>query len=248
MKGAAILLCHGTQHEGGRHELTELSQLVGSRLDFPLWLGTLEFPGSDLPSVHQLWRQARGMQRLVIQPVLLFSGGHESLDLPWLVRQATETVGCEVGCGASFGTDPKLIGLAVDRVTDHLGPSDGDTDLLFVGRGSSHPVALSQAAAVAAKVAGRTGLHHLVCHAGISQPDVASGLELALERHPRRLLVLPYLLHTGTLLERVRQVAEEVAPKSSVGVAVTTHIGNHPVLVEMLAGRIRSLLEGGSRV
>jgi sirohydrochlorin cobaltochelatase len=240
MSTAAVLLGHGSPDPAGRAELGELRALVGRRLGLDVGLGVLEFPGPGLPAVEEALAAAGDRARIAAQPLILFDGLHGRHDLPAAAAGATARLGVEVRLGAALGRDPALIELATARAAE-LRPASGDL-LLFVGRGSSEPLARAQTEQVAAMVAGALGLDHAVCYTGISRPSLADGIALALSRAPRRILALPYLLHTGVLVRRVGEVLGPAAAGDGVALAVLPHLGNAPQVVDLVASRLEALL------
>lgn len=239
MSSSALLIGHGSPDPAARAELTELRELVSQSLGVDVGLGVLEFPAAGLPSLNEAFAGVRRDGPVAAQPLILFEGLHEQHDLPAAAASAAGH-GLEVRLGAALGRDQPLIDLAARRLQDQ-GLEEGDL-LLFVGRGSSELLAIAQTEEVAAEVGKRAGLDHLVCYTGISRPDLAEGMAAALERRPRRVLALPYLLHTGVLVRRVAVVLVPIAQKHETEVVVLPHIGNVPPLVEVVANRLEALL------
>lgn len=236
---AGLLIGHGSPDPGAQAELGELRVLVSRSLGVEVGLGVLEFPAAGLAPLREAFARAGREGPVAAQPLILFEGLHRQHDLPAAAAAATRS-GLEIRLGAAFGRDPRIVEMAVRRLHDQQF-TDGDL-LLFVGRGSSHTLALEQTEAVAAEVASRTGLDHLVCYTGISQPDLAQGMAAALSRRPRRILALPYLLHTGVLVRRVADVLQPLADWHGTGLVVLPHLGNAPVLVEVVARRLEQLM------
>ena len=240
MSGAAVLLGHGSPDPAGQAELGELGTLVGRRLGLEVGLGVLEFPTAGLPGLDEAFAAVRDHRRVAAQPLLLFDGLHGRHDIPAAAASATGRLGVEVRLGSAFGCDPALIGLAVARLAGQ-GLGAGDV-LLFVGRGSSEPLARGQATRVAGAVAAEFGVDQVVCYTGISRPSLGEGIEAALGHRPRRILALPYLLHTGVLVRRVSQVLTPLAERHGTELVVLPHIGNADELVDLVARRLESLL------
>jgi len=242
-----LLLAHGGPDPATRVELQELRSLVAARLAPPpaggpeVVLGVLEFPGPDLPAAGEALVALAPCGEVAVQPLLLFDGLHAGRDLPRLTADAAR-LGLRVRTGGPFGRDPALLDLAAERVAA-LAPGPDDL-LLFAGRGSTRPRAREETEAVAAALAGRVGVEHVVCYTGISPPLLAEGARRALARRPRRLLALPYLLHDGVLSRRVTEVLAPAAASAGTALTVLPHLGNTPRLVEIVVDRVRALLAG----
>lgn len=238
-----ILVGHGSPDPAACAELAHLRAAVASELAQEVGLGVLEFPTPLLQqagAVLDLAAEA-GARGVILQPLLLFEGLHGQADLPALAARA-EALGLEVRRGTPFGDAAAIADLMVERLRQRE-PSPADR-LLFVGRGSSQPRALAQTERVAASVATRAGMAHQVCYTGISQPDLAEGARLSLAHRPRRLLVLPYLLHTGVLVRRAQQVIGGAAAPGRTLVEMLPHIGNAGPVVSLVADRLRQLAAG----
>jgi sirohydrochlorin cobaltochelatase len=237
---AALLLGHGSPDPAAHAELGELRALVGQRLGFSVHLGVLEFPAPGLPYLDEAFAALRDRPCVAAQPLILFEGLHGRHDIPAAAVRATARLGVEVRLGSAIGSEPSLVLLAAARLRDQ-GVADGDV-LLFVGRGSSEALARRQTEEVAHAVAAEVGIGHVICYTGISRPSLQEGMEPALGRRPRRVLALPYLLHTGVLVRRVSDVLSPIAQMRGAELVVLPHIGNAPALVDVVASRLERLL------
>jgi sirohydrochlorin cobaltochelatase len=237
--GAVLLLGHGSPDAAGQHELLELGDLVGWRLGCQVGIGVLEFSTPELPGLDGAFAELRGRGPVAAQPLVLFEGLHGRYDLPVAAARAASLLGLDIRLGEPLGRDPRLTELVTNRLLG-LTPAKSDL-LLFVGRGSSEPMALEQTREVAELVSGRAGTGCVVCYTGISQPDLATGMRAALEHRPGRVLALPYLLHTGVLVRRVREVLLPIAEREGVDLVVLPHIGNDTAVVELVASRLEQL-------
>ena len=240
MNAAALLLGHGSPDPAAQAELGELRALVGQRLGFHVDLGVLEFPALGLPYLDEAFTALRDRPCVAAQPLILFGGRHGQHDIPSAAARATARLGVQVRLGSAFGREPRLIQLAAAHLRDH-GVREGDV-LLFVGRGSSEALARHQTEEVADAVATEVGIGHVVCYTGISRLSLKEGMEAALGRRPRRVLALPYLLHTGILVRRVLEVLWPIARRQGGELLVLPHIGNAPALVDLVASRLERLL------
>jgi sirohydrochlorin cobaltochelatase len=240
VNAAALLLGHGSPDPAAHAELGELRALVGKHLGCNVNLGVLEFPAPGLPCLDEAFAALRDRPFVAAQPLILFDGLHGQHDIPAAAARATARLGVEVRLGCAFGREPRLIQLAAARLRDQ-GVREGDV-LLFVGRGSSQALARRQTEEVADAVAAEVGIGHIVCYTGISRPSLEEGMEAALGRQPRRVLALPYLLHTGILVRRVSDVLSPIAQRQGAELVVLPHVGNAPALVDVVASRLEQLL------
>ena len=234
-----LLMGHGSPSPASQRELLELRLLVGKRLARPVALGVLEFPAPELPPLEEAFARLGETGRVAAQPLVLFEGLHGQHDMPREAAAAARQLGLEVRLGTPIGSDRVLIDLALSRLAS-IAPAPGDV-LLFVGRGSGFAESLRQTDRVAADIATRAGLPHVVCHAGISRPDPGAGMRIA-ARSARRVIVLPWLIHTGVLADRVRMVTAATAEECGVESVQLPHIGNRPELVALIAERLEALL------
>lgn len=240
MSSSILLIGHGSPDRASLTELKELRDLVATRVQSPLGLSVLEFPTADVPILEDVLACQPASRTVALQPLLLFDGAHGRRDVPLIVAEAEQRYGLDVRIGSSFGNDPILVELATARLRA-VGAGPGDV-LLFIGRGSNRASAGTQTEAVAAAVAVASGLRHVVCYAGISQPDLTAGMESAIAFHPRRVLALPFLLHTGVLVRRVAVTLKPIVQQRSIDLVVLPHIGNAPPVIELVASRVEALL------
>jgi sirohydrochlorin cobaltochelatase len=240
VNAGALLLGHGSPDPAAHAELGELRALVGQRLGFKVNLGVLEFPAPGLPYLDEAFAALGDRPCVAAQPLILFDGMHGQHDIPAAAARATARLGVEVRLGCAFGREPSLIQLAAARLRDQ-GAGEGDV-LLFVGRGSSEALARHQTERVADAVAAEVGIGRVICYTGISRPSLEEGMEAALRCLPRRVLAVPYLLHTGILVRRVSDVLFPIARRRGAELVVLPHIGNAPALVDVVASRLDQLL------
>ena len=233
-----LLMGHGSPHPESQRELLELRRLLVDRIGRPVALGVLEFPAPGLPTLAAAFETLDREGTVGAQPLLLFEGLHGRIDMPREAAGAAQALGLEVRLGTPFGADQALVKLALVRIAQ-TEPGPGDV-LLFVGRGSSFPEALAGTDQVAAEIAARAGMAHVVCHSGISRPNPAEGMRMA-AAGAGRVIVLPWLIHTGILVERIQQMTAQTALELGVEVVQLPHIGNSPELVGLLAERFEAL-------
>lgn len=234
-----LLLAHGSPDRDAHAELLDLRTRVATRTGREVSIGVLEFPTAELPPLGELFTAAAPGGRIAAQPLVLFEGRHGQRDIPAVVATNAQRCRITVALGTALGLDPALVDLAVTQVRA-ASPSPADV-LLFIGRGSSEPRALRETERVARTIGERVGIHHTVCYTGISRPTLAEGMAAVLARRPRRVIALPYLLHTGVLLQRVPGTLIPIAQQAGAELVILPHLGASPELVRLVSARVEAL-------
>jgi sirohydrochlorin cobaltochelatase len=84
-----------------------------------------------------------------------------------------------------------------------------------------------------------------VAYSGVTFPLVAPALEHALKLGYRRIVVFPYFLFTGVLVNRIYDAAEAVqAAHPEVEILCAPYLDDHPLVLDTLLDRIREMLVG----
>lgn len=80
----------------------------------------------------------------------------------------------------------------------------------------------------------------------INPPSIPEGIDLCAARGAGRIVLLPYFLHLGTHVahDLPRLMAEGQARHPRVEITLASHLGYHPMLVEIAQERLEEALEG----
>ncbi len=249
---SAILLCgHGSRDS---ETLLEFDAFVNRlRAKLPATMighGFLEFAE---PTIRQGLEElrARGAQRIVVLPLMLFEGAHALHDIPALLQSfEAARSNLPLRYGRAFGVEEKLLAIVADRIREAeegMGPGTREaTFLLFVTRGARDAEVGRRALEMVMRLKTELGLAEaLAAFSGIAKPSIEEGLRLAAQSGAKRVLVVPYFLFTGKLLKKLRTETEAVAAANTeIEFHVTKHLFGHPLLEEFLLDRIRELTEG----
>ncbi len=221
MKNTGIMICgHGSRSEPAGEEFALLSAGL-KRLypDTPVEYGFLE---CSAPNIHM------GLDKLVEQgvteiyavPGMLFAATHAKNDIPSvLTTYQKKHPGLSIHYGRELGLHPNMILAFEARILEALGmtepPHHGelyDTMLVVVGRGTSDTWANAEAAKLARIVAEDLGFGWTeIVYSGVTFPSVGRGLEMALKLGYKRIVVAPYFLFTGRLIDRIYDYVDVVA-------------------------------------
>jgi sirohydrochlorin cobaltochelatase len=248
-----VLLCgHGSRDEETRIEFDIFVAAVRNALScehsFLVDGAYLEFAHPTIGEGFTKIANA-GVEKIAAQPLMLFAARHAKNDVPEEARAfAASHPGIRISCGQDLSPDAKMLAAAVDRVNEAetLAMSfvaRSHTLLLVIGRGSSDSEANRTLAELAHKLCDALGMAKTnIAFAGIAEPNVADGLDLAARQGFSRIIVFPYFLFTGVLVKRIRAAVENAARKyPTIEMLVARHLANHPLVVETVVDRILDL-------
>lgn len=248
-----LLVGHGSRRASGNEEFERLVRAFERRHPEPLTaFGYVELARPSLADA--LDELASRVNEVVVVPAFLFLAGHVKNDMPLAVARAREAhPGVRFVIARPLGVDARLCVLAWARAEAALGeglPTDEPTErtrtaCLFVGRGSSDPDANGDFFKVSRLLSEYRALVRVEpCFLGITQPDVEAGLDLLARLRPTRVVVLPYILFCGRLLERLRgSVAEFGRRHQWIATVIAGHLDADPVVLDLLAKRALQALD-----
>ena len=190
------------------------------------------------------------MPSLTVVPVFLFAAGHVKNDLPLAVAEARRAhPDCCITVAPALGVHPSLAELAHERAAAWL-PSEptarAKTLLLVVGRGASDPDANGDFCKMVRLIGEGRGLMRVEpTFIGITRPRVEDSLDLVARMRPERLVVLPYLLFAGRLVERLRGQVDAFATQYPwIRTELAPHLGLDDRLLALIDERARQAQSG----
>ena len=253
---AVLLIGHGTRLAAGVAEFHNLAEQLQEALpDRTCLAGFLELVEPSVPAALERLRQ-QGFQRITALPALLMAAGHVKNDLPVLLRAfQDEHPEMHVSFGADLGVHPNLLQVARERIesieTD-FGPDyhRKDTLLLVIGRGSSDPDANSNISKITRILWEGMGFGWAeTAYTAVAAPLMADALEQTHRLGFKRVIVFPYLLFTGRLVEQVRAtVADHQSRHAEVRAAVAPYLNAHPLVVATFLERLGEAESGNAHM
>ena len=233
-----MLVGHGSRDAQTRVEHDALEARM--RAQFPhlhVASGFIEL--SEPPLSLALEQIAHACEHVVVAPLLLFAGGHMQRDVPNAIAHAQAQVPrTRFVVTEPFGLSAYVLQLASARIAGQLVPGESTT-IVLVGRGAAEPGAQQSFQRVRQCLADRHPAHRFVtAYCGVQQPDVATVLRELRESGAQRVLVKPYLLFTGRLLNEIASAVQAArAQQPTLQITLCNHLGPDiaPALVEALA-------------
>ena len=243
---------HGSRDTGAVEEFQAVAQGLKERLpQYETDWGFLEFATPVIRTGLDALR-AKGIRKVLAVPGMLFAAGHAKNDIPSVLNAyQTQNPELEISYARELGIDLKLIRAAGERVEDALqkagdGVSREDTLLVVVGRGASDPDANSNVAKVTRMLWEGLGLGWAeTAYSGVTFPLVEPGLEHATRLGYKRIVVFPYFLFTGILVQRIYHYTDIVAAKHpEIEFIKASYLNDHPLVLDTFAERVEEIRNG----
>lgn len=214
------MICgHGSRAKSAEEEFALLAKGLRARYpDTPVEYGFLEY---SAPNIHMGLNALRdaGVTEIVAVPGMLFAATHAKNDIPSVLTTYQEkNPGLTVKYGRELGLHPQMIAAFEARILEALGMDhvhDGDlydTMLVVVGRGTSDTLANAEAARLTRIVTENLGFGWSeIVYSGVTFPSVGRGLEMAVKLGFKKIVVAPYFLFSGKLIDRIYNYVDRVA-------------------------------------
>lgn len=248
-----VMVCgHGSRNRAAVDEFAVISEkLRGQFPDWPVDYGYLEFAN---PVIHSGLDRLRdqGCNHILAVPGMLFAAGHAKNDIPSVLNtyQASHP-GLTIEYGRELGIDPRMIRAAGARIQEALDAASGDvplheTLLVVVGRGASDPDANSNVSKITRMLWEGFGFGWAeTAYSGVTFPLVEPGLEHAAKLGYRRIIVFPYFLFTGVLVQRIYMATDAVAARfPDIEFIKAPYLNDHPEVIATFAERVREITVG----
>jgi sirohydrochlorin cobaltochelatase len=247
-----VMLCgHGSRDQAAVREFAVLVEHLKGRLpQYPVSFGYLEFARPIISDGLDDLR-ARGVDRILAVPGMLFAAGHAKNDIPSVLNAYSARHGIRIDYGKELGIDPKMLKAAADRIQQALDAADPsisrhETLLVVVGRGASDPDANSNVSKVTRLLWEGFGFGWAeTAYSGVTFPLVQPALEMASRLGFRRIIVFPYFLFTGILVERIYQATDWVARRyPSIEFLKAPYLNDHPAVIDTFIERLDQIQTG----
>ena len=251
-KKLGVMLCgHGSRDEDAVTEFAVLSEHLKKRLpQYPVEYGYLEFATPIIRNGLDALK-AKGVERVLAVPGMLFAAGHAKNDIPTVLNTYAAQNNLKIDYGKELGIDPKMMRAAGDRIQEALdsapqGVALHETLLVVVGRGASDPDANSNVSKVTRILWEGFGFGWAeTAYSGVTFPLVEPALEHAAKLGYRRIIVFPYFLFTGILVQRIYDATDEVAKRyPQIEFIKAPYLNDHPAVIDTFEERITQILSG----
>lgn len=246
---AVVIIGHGSrQAESNERFLEVVATYQRRRPDLDVSHGFIELAAPEMSVA--LRSAAQRAEEVVALPMQLFHALHVKNDIPLVLKDLrAEFPRVPFRAADALGTHPSLAALAWKRAceTDALPCNDpSDVSVVMVGRGASDPGATSDFYKVVRLFTEGRGLRWVVpCFIAIAEPGLDQALDFIARTRPRKVLVVPYLLLTGVLIDRIQEKVRAFARNYPwVPVEVAPPLGLDDLLLDVLDERVEQACSG----
>ncbi|ACL24179.1 sirohydrochlorin chelatase [Chloroflexus aggregans] len=247
---ALLLIGHGTDDAAGIAEYHQLAALVQERFGLFVQPCFLELADPSIGQAIDACARA-GYQRIVALPLLLGAAGHQKNDIPVALREArARWPELTIHYGAPLGVQYSLLKALGDRLAEAEAAAPpvprAETALALIGRGSSDPDSNADVARMARLLwEGRGYARVMYGFYSITTPRVPETIDACIALGARRVIVIPYLLFTGRILQRIEQqviAARQRYPDHDL--VLTGHLGLHEGVIAAIEQRFHEAVQG----
>lgn len=220
---SGVLICgHGSRAKIAAEEFSLLARgLKEKHPGLKVEYGFLEY---SAPNIHMALDSLRsqGVTHIYAVPGMLFSATHAQNDIPSvLTTYQDKHPEITIEYGRELGLHEQMIQAFQARILQALNLEqavDGelyDTMLVVVGRGTSVSEANAEAAKLTRIVCENLGFGWAeTVYSGVTFPSVGRGLEMAIKLGFKKIVVAPYFLFGGKLIDRIYAYTDKVASEN----------------------------------
>ncbi|MEM9725003.1 MAG: sirohydrochlorin chelatase [Pseudomonadota bacterium] len=252
---------HGSRSKAAVSEFAALVDRMRPRLDpWPVEHGYLEFADPVIRVGLDRLRE-RGCDHILAVPGMLFAAGHAKNDIPSVLNAYATEHGVAISYGRELGVDLKMLAAAGARVTQALDAADAaavaagrapvprhETCLAVIGRGSSDPDANSNVAKIARMLWEGLGLGWCETgYSGVTFPLVEPCLDHVARLGYKRVVVFPYFLFSGILIDRIYGFTDIVAARHPGTEWIKAgYLNDQDNVLDTFEERVREIIDGAT--
>ncbi|WP_281857684.1 sirohydrochlorin chelatase [Litoreibacter halocynthiae] len=249
MSKIGVMICgHGSRSQAAVDQFSVLAEKLPSYLppEWPVEYGYLEFANPVIrDGLDEL--RAQGCDKILAVPGMLFAAMHSKNDIPTVLNTYAAKHDIEISYGRELGVDPKMIAAAGARIQEAVDAANAvkhvpneETCLVVIGRGASDPDANGNVAKIARMLHEGMGFGWVeVGYSGVTFPLVEPCLTHAAKLGYKRIVVFPYFLFTGILIDRIYGFTDQVAAQHpDIEFVKAGYLNDHAAVLATFAERI----------
>ena len=244
-----ILICgHGSRNKLALLEFEELAKSIKEKFpDTTVEYGFLEFAKPSLVDGLEKLKN-KSIKKIIAIPAMLFAAGHVKNDIPSVLMKYASSNQLEIFYGRELGINNSMINAACERVKEVFMKNKNlklsESMLVVVGRGSSDPDANSNVSKITRMMVESLGLGWgETVFSGVTFPLVEPGLNHIIKLGYKNIIIFPYFLFSGVLVNRIKRQKDDVANNNpNITFYDAKYLSSHPYVVSTFEERINEVL------
>ncbi|PEK99003.1 sirohydrochlorin chelatase [Bacillus sp. AFS017336] len=242
MFDAVVYIGHGSRRQEGNEQFIHFIQSVIKNVA----VQKQEYAFLELvePTIQQTLEKVilEGAQKILVVPVLLFAAGHFKRDIPDELNLILDRFPqVNITITEPFGVHEKMIQLVQKRVM--FAKETSHSAILLVGRGSSDTEPIEMLEQIGNAVEDRMGVPVRTAFLTAGKPKLEDMIN-KMSKEFQSIYVMPYLLFTGLLLEKIkRRIALENEKFHLCGNLQFDELMSE-ALIERIQEKVKSLNKG----
>lgn len=248
---AILIVGHGTRDVNGVNEFIHTVNRLRARFkNNELEYGFLEFATPTIgQTIEKLYNQ--GCREILALPLMLTSAGHGKNDIPSeLNHYSHHFPDLNIRYGRDLSIHPFMLQAAQERIQEAEVHAKNyrrqDSMLLVVGRGTSDPDANSNISKISRLL--WEGMHFSwaeTCFSGVCHPLVPEALDRVTKLGYQNIIVFPYFLFTGILIERIYHAVDEAQiAHPQINFIKAPYLNDHDKVLDTLVERLQEVISG----
>ena len=254
-----VMICgHGSRSKSAVTEFAVLAEKLAPLFpDWPVEYGYLEFATPVIKTGLDALR-AKGVTHVLAVPGMLFAAGHAKNDIPSVLNTYAAEHDITIQYGRELAIDLQMLQAAGDRIKEAVDVANAkfgdvdlaDTCLVVIGRGASDPDANSNVSKICRMLWEGMGFGWAeVGYSGVTFPLVQPCLEHVARLGYKRVVVFPYFLFSGILIDRIYGFTDEVAGNfPDIEFIKAGYLNDHPKVIATFADRVREIIDGNNNM
>lgn len=250
---AILFVGHGSRLASGNEEIQQFVDLIRPEFEKQFLVETcfLELSPPSIPDGIATCVE-KGASEVHVVPIILLHAGHSKLHIPAEIQDAIEKYpDVKFTYGETIGVHPLIFDVLVDRLKEvglDTTAKHEDTAILLIGRGGSDPEANGDFYKITRLLWEKLQVKWVEsAFMGVTSPRVDEGVERCIKLGAKKVIMLPYFLFTGVLIERMAKMLENYKEQYPTHeFALADYFGYHPTLQTIIKQRALDVVEGRS--
>lgn len=253
MKTTILLVGHGSRDKNGNIEIEKFSTEWKSRNpDWNITTCFIEFADILLDDGLDIAADAatsNKSNKVIIVPLILNAAGHVKMEIPFHISKARQRHShIKFVYAKHIGAGVHILNILKRNLTTALAsiemPDPRSTGVIILGRGSSDQFANGELAKMARWLYEKTD-HDIVeiAFTGITYPRLESVVLRQNLMGMTQIVILPYYLFTGTLIERIKRQTHRLQQQyPNISFALSNYFGFENEIYDSLRNRVNQVL------